>query len=460
MAATDASAAGVVRPADPGFEAATRVFNLSAPPAPAAAVVAITTEDVRAAVRYAAASGLPVRILDTGHAAAAVRPADHALLVRTELRGDVQIEPARAVARITAGTRWGAVVAAATRHGLAAPHGSSPTVGVVGYLLGGGMSSYGRYLGLAANHIHAIELVTADGQLRRVDARSDPELFWAIRGGGGGFGVVTAVEVALFPAVRVTSGAAYWEGQYAGQLLARWQEWARQAPRQATTSIRVMNLPPVAGVPEVLAGRFVVAVDGAVLSVAGDTAGARRHAEELLGPLRAVARPLLDTWRLGTPGAVLEAHMDPPEPVPFRGDHMLLRDLGDDGLAALLSQVGEGSKSPLTVAGLRQLGGAYADSPPGGGVLDHLTASFSYAGSGAPLGVTTIEQIVAHCAKVRAAMAPWDTGLTVPSFVEDYRQPQRHLTPAQVREVDRVRVRVDPDGLFRDDVAPNATALR
>jgi FAD/FMN-containing dehydrogenase len=449
----------VALPGQAEFEAATAVFNLAAPAEPAAAVTAATVGQVSAAIRHAVAGNLPVRMLTTGHASGAVRPMGGALLIRTRLGGGVEIDVARRRARIPAGTRWGAVVEAASPHGLTAAHGSSASVGVVGYLLGGGMSFYGRKFGLAANSVRAVELVTADGEPRRVDASSDPELFWALRGGGGGFGVVTAVEIDLFPATEVVTGAAYWPAEHAERLLSIWRQWTLDAPRAVTTSLRVMNLPPAPNVPAELATGTTLCVDGAVLCDDGDPESALRLAEDLLGPLRAVADPVLDTWELTKASAVLRAHMDPDRPMPVLGDHLLLGELGDEGAAKFLEVLGEGSGSPLIAAGLRQLGGAYAEPAAGGGALDHFGARYSYAGSGVPMGGVTAAELRSHCAKVRTALQPWDTGRTAPSFVEDFGQPQGHLDPARVAAVDRVRLRVDPHGRFREDIAPNATAL-
>ncbi|GAB3463727.1 FAD-binding oxidoreductase [Actinophytocola sediminis] len=447
-------------PGEAGFDAATAVFNLTAQPRPAAAVTARTVEDVRAAIDHATRAGLPVRVHTTGHAAGAVRPIRDCLLIRTELAGEVTVDPVARTARVPAGTRWEAVVDATAPHGLMAAHGSSPTVGVVGYLLRGGLSPYGRAVGLAANGVRAIELVTADGEHRRVDAESDPELLWALRGGGGGFGVVTSVELDLFPVSDVITGVAYWPASVADELLATWLAWAREAPRTATTSVRVMNLPDLPDVPRELAGRTTFAVDGLVhATTAGQLPAVRRDAEDLLGPLRAIAPPLLDSWQEATPAAVLKAHLDPTDPVPIVGDHLLLTDLDERGAQRLLDTIGEGSGSPLVVAGLRQLGGAYRTPDRPGGALDRIDASFSYGGSGLVFEPAHAEAIRAHGARLRAAIGPWDTGRTVPSFVEDIEQPQGHLTGEQVALARRVRARVDQNGLFRDDVAPGDAAI-
>jgi hypothetical protein len=439
-------------PGEPGYDTATRVFNLTAPARPDLAVTVRSVAEVRAAVGRAAASGLPVRVQSTGHASAAVRPIDGGLLIQTRLDGEVTVDPERRVAVIPAGTSWGAVVPAAAAHGLAAPHGSSELVGAVGYLLRGGLSFYGRKTGLAVNSVRAIELVTADGAHRRVDAVTDPELFWALRGGGGGFGVVTSIEVELFSAASVISGGSYWRAAHAEELMSIWRAWSLTAPDEATTSVRVMNLPPAHDVPPVLAEGPVFCVDGVFLGSVGE-----QQYPELLDALRAVADPVLDHWAPGSTADVLEAHMDPGEPMPFVGDHFLLSEIGSDGVLAYLDAVG--GRSPLVAAGLRQLGGAFARPVSDGGVLDHFDAAYAYLGAGIPDGPSA-EAAIRECnAKVRAALAPWDTGSTAPSLIEAFSQPQGHLSASQVAAVDVVRAAVDPDGLFRGDVMPGATAL-
>ncbi|WP_018657687.1 FAD-binding protein [Actinomadura flavalba] len=448
------------RPGYPGeraYATATRVFNLAAPARPAAAVTVTSVAEVRRALDHARAEGMGVRVHTTGHASAAVAPPTGALLLRTRFGDPVTVDAAARVARVPAGATWGDVVPAAAEHGLAAAHGSSALVGAVGYLLGGGVSFYGRRAGLAVNTVRAVELVTADGAHRRVDASSEPELFWALRGGGGGFGVVTAVEIELFPAAEVVTGAAFWPAAQAPELLARWLSWTRGAPEEAATSLRILHFPADAPLPPSLRGGPLVCVDGAVLAAESRDAGrARTIAADLLRPLRAVAEPVLDTWRPGPAAAVLSAHMDAPEPLPFRGDHLLLRDVDGDAAAAFLRLAGEGSGSPLVLAGFRQLGGAFARPAPGGGALTHVDARFAYLGSGAPFGGVTEDDLRDHCTAMRAALTPWDSGWTIPSLVEDAARPQRHLDVPAARAVHRVRTSTDPDGLFTGDIARGA----
>ena len=454
MAALD----GIGLPGDAAYESAIRVFNLAAPLAPAAAITVGDVEQIRAALRYARQRGLGVRVISTGHASASERPMADSLLVRTEMAGAVEVDVARRVARVPAGTPWRAVVDATTPHGLLPPHGSAGTVGAVGYLLRGGISFYGRKVGLASNSVRAVELVTADGSLLRADGETNADVLWALRGGGGGFGVVTSVEVALFPATDVVTGAAFWPGEVAGSVLSTWLAWIRDAPDVVTTTLRVLNLPPVPEVPPALRGRTVVCVDGVVLA-SDSLADALGVADTLLTPLRRIAEPIMDSWHGTTPGAVLATHMDPEEPVPAQGDHMLLRDLGVDGAAEFLRLVG-GSDSPLVLAGLRQLGGALAVPAVDGGALSCLDADLLYSAAGIPFDAAASAAIAGRLGEIRAALGPWDTGFTAPTFVESVGQPQRHLDAVRVGRADAVRARLDPGGLFSGDIAVNASAVR
>jgi hypothetical protein len=452
------SVTGPGLPGDAAYEAATRTFNLAAAPTPAAATTAHTVADVQRAVRYATGNGLSVRTHTTGHAAATFGPMADALLIRTALRGEVEVDVAARTAKIPAGTVWGDVVAATSPHGLVSAHGTSATVGVVGYLLRGGVSFYGRELGLAPNTIRAIELVVADGSVVRVDADHDNELFWALRGGGGGFGVVTSVEIALFDVPAVITGASFWPASHAPELVSAWRAWTADAPTAASTSLRVLNLPPMAGRPEALTSGPVICLDGVILSRTKDLTAARQISEGLLAPLRAIAQPTLDTWHEASPEAVPQTHMDPPNPVLGIGDHMLLHEIGDQGVATFLEATGPGS--PLLAAELRQLGGALAVPNANGGVLNHVTARFMYQCVGSAMDPDTTKASLHRADLVRTALAPWNTGRTIPSFVGSHSQPQRHLDADQIAALDQVRSRIDPGCLFHGDVMPNATARR
>lgn len=434
-------------PGTSAYEEATQVFNMAAPVAPVAAITATSVEDVRAAIKRAQAQGLRVRTFTTGHASTTYSPMTDAMLIRTRIQGGVEVDVDARTARVPAGSVWGDVVAATAPHGLASVHGTASTVGVVGYLLRGGLSFYGRKFGLAPNSIRAIELVTGDGQLRRVDASSDRELFWALRGGGGGFGVVTAVEIQLFPVPAVITGASFWPLAHAQEIASVWHAWTADASDAATTALRIMNLPPIPTLPEALRSGPVISVDGAILSETKDLSEARAVYEGLLKPLRAVSEPLLDTWHEAGPEDVPLTHMDPPNPVIGLGDHMLLGPLGTDGIT---EYVRAGRESRATAVELRQLGGALAVPDADGGVLNHVDAQYATHYASSP-------DDAEGAARIRAALTPWDTGRTIPAFVGSRTQPQGHLSGDEIATIDRVRDRVDPDGLFQGDISPNAT---
>jgi hypothetical protein len=454
VAATSA-ALGVHVPGSRGYREATAVYNLSAPIQPDEAVIADSARSVAAAIARARSRGLDVEMISTGHASSMAGQMDGALLVRTVPSGPVEIDPRKRRARIPAGTRWGAVAEAAAHYGLGAMHGSSADVGAVGYLVRGGLSFYGRRFGLAVNSLRAVELVAADGQLHRLDVDHEPSLFWAIRGGGGGFGVVTAVEIELFDAAGVWTGADWWAISDAGPLLDAWTRWTKAAPRELTTSLRIMRLPPLPGIPEALTHGPVVCVDGVALATTSDgIPGVSAKVDDLLGRMRGVATPVLSTWRAATTLDVPRTHMDPPDPLPFEGDHMVLGDLDEDGRRAFLSTADAASQSPLVFSELRQLGGALADKVADGGAIDHLEGAYGYYALAIPTDQGQTMATRRYLAQARAALARWDTGRVVPNFVEDRDNPGRWMSKERAAFVDLVRRDVDPDGLFRRAIWP------
>ena len=302
----------VVTPADPGWDLARRAWNLAVDQRPALVALPAHAEDVVAITDFARTHGLKIAPQGTGHNAAAIASLRDTILVSTQRMRGAEIDAERQSARVQAGTLWIEVTEASTPHGLFPLSGSSPDVGVVGYTLGGGLSWLGRKHGLAANHVTAIELVTPEGELVRATAAQHTDLFWAVRGGGGNFGVVTALEFRLFPYGTVYAGMMLFPYERHAEVLEAWAEWTATAPEEITTSFRIFHLPPLPELPPFLSGRSVVVIDGAY---AGDAeAGA-----EALGALKALA-PEMDTWAPATPAALSRVHMDPEDPMPGQSD--------------------------------------------------------------------------------------------------------------------------------------------
>lgn len=433
---------GVVHlPGGPEYDALTTPWDLAVRQAPVAVAEPGDAAAVAAIVRAVVGLGLRIAPQTTGHAAAPLvhhQDLSDVVLLRTGRLTEVHIDAPRRLARIGGGAIWADVIGAAAEHGLMVLHGSAADVGVVGYTLAGGLSFYGRRYGLAANSVRVIELVTAAGELMRVDAESDPELFWALRGGvGANFGIVTAVEMELFPLATVHAGMMLWDIGHADPVLRTWAKWAKTAPEEVTTSLRIMRFPPLPELPPFLSGRRIVVIDGAVL-------GSSEDAAAVLAPLRAVA-PEMDTFADMPTTVLTDVHMDPPEPTPSVAQGAILDELGEEGVRALLQEVGPSAECALTFLELRQLGGAIGRSPEHGGAISALPGSFAmFACAIAPFPEAAAAGQAAG-QSVRRAMTPWTNERSFPSFNHGESQVGTGYSAGDFARLRAVRERVDPD---------------
>ncbi|ADB50853.1 FAD-binding oxidoreductase [Conexibacter woesei] len=429
-------------PGDAGFDAEIAPFNRAIAHRPALAVGAACASDVAAAVTLAASEALPVTVQATGHGA--VMAADGGLLISTRRMRGLSIDAHARRARVEAGLRWGEIVRETAKLGLAPLNGSSATVGAVGYLTGGGLGPLSRAHGLAVDHVRAFDLVTPDGRLRRVDAESEPELFWAVRGGKANFGVVTAAEIDLFPVARLYGGGLYFPAAAIPALLARYQEWVAELPEQAYAAFALLRLPRLPHVHELLGGRLVGHLRVAHL-------GSAEQAERDLAPMRAVARPLLDTVREMGYDEIATVHHEPDHPVPSWGRGALVRELTPAAAQALSAAAGPDSDSPLTVVELRPLGGAVARAPERPSAVDRRDAAFTLNVLG-PLRPDVRDVVPAAGERVLAAMAPWLTGGSLINFQGSAVAPDQVAaawTPETFARLSRLKREVDPHHLFR-----------
>ena len=339
-----------------GYDQARQAWNLATDERPAVVVMAESAADVTQAVRFARTQGMRIAPQGTGHGAEPLEPLQGAMLLRTARMRSVRIDPAARTARADAGAVWQDVTVPAGEHGLAALAGTSPNVGVTGYTLGGGIGWLARRYGLAANSVTAAEIVTPSGRLVRTDAGHEPDLFWAIRGGGGSVGVVTALEMRLYPVRELYAGALFFPIRRAAQVLHAWRTWTSTVPDEVTSVGRILRLPPLPEVPEPLRGRAFALVEAAFLGDAGT-------GSELLGSLRRLG-PELDTFAMIPAPALQQLHMDPDQPVPNQGDGGFLADLPDAAIDALVALVGPDADTPLLSVEVRHLGGALARPAP------------------------------------------------------------------------------------------------
>jgi FAD/FMN-containing dehydrogenase len=290
--------------------------------------------------------------------------------------------------------------------------------------------------------VRAIELVTADGEQRRVDAATDPDLFWALRGGGGSFGVVTALSYDLAELPEVFAGSAIYPADDGSkQIVDRYFEWARELPNDVTSIVRFLHLPPLPMVPEPLRDRPLITIGACY-------AGPESDGAELVQPIRELAEPVMDTFETMPPAGLSRVHMEPEEPVPGLVDTTSLRAAPQEAVDAFIEAVGPGSGSPLLAAELRQCGGALAELADGGGVLSHLDAEYVFCGIGLPMGPEQGEAINRQLDTALAALEPWSNGNKYFNF-SDRPTDVGDIFPLETLERLRdVKRRYDPDGLF------------
>jgi hypothetical protein len=434
----------IVLPEQARFEEARRGWNLAVDQRPAAIALPETAADVAAVVDLARAFGLRVAPQGTGHNAAPLGNLDDTVLLKTERMRKVEIDPARRIARVEAGVVWLEVVEAAAEHGLAALAGSSPDVGVVGYTLGGGLSWLGRKHGLASSSVVAIELVTADGRLRRLTRESEPDLFWALRGGGGSFGVVTALEFRLFPMAEVYAGVLWFPIERASEVLHTWAELVEKGlPDELTTVGRILQLPPIEEIPEPVRGKSFVIVEAIHL-------GEPRAADELLAPLRALG-PLNDTIASIPLPALSHLHMDPEHPVSGVGDGVMLEALPPEAIDEIVRVAGAGSGSPLLSLELRQLGGEIGRPRPEYGALAAIEAGYALYAVGIAPTPEIGRAVGAHVETVKAAVEPWTARHAYLNFADMRRDPSSFWAEQAHHRLRRIKAEVDPRNMIRSN---------
>jgi hypothetical protein len=397
-------------PGDAGYDDARQAWNLLVDQQPALVAVPRTAQDIAAVVRFAREAGLRVAPQGTGHNAPARSGLQDSILLNTKLMRGVRIDAERRRARVEAGALCGDLTAPASELGLAALGGSSPDVGLVGYCLGGGLGWMARTFGLCCNSIISLEVVTADGRELTCDHDRNPELFWALRGGTGSVAIITAMELQLFDVPELYAGAMLWPWERASEILHAWREWTLDAPESVTTSARILQVPPVPEIPEIVRGRQFVVIDGAVL-------GSAAYAEEVLAPLRAL-EPEIDLFAMAPPAVLSHLHMDPEHPVPGIGDHQMLEELPAEAIDQLVAVAGHESGSPLLAVELRHIGGALSRIPEGAGACGRLEASYILFAVGTPMTPEMAAAIPPRLAQVKAALEPWKATRPYLNFAE------------------------------------------
>ena len=438
---SEALTGAVVLPGDPGWDAARSGFNLLLDQHPAAVAYPADAQDVAAAVAYARAAGLRVAPQATAHNQGPLGGMEDTLLLNVGALQEVRVDPGARRVRVGAGVKWDRVAPRLSAHGLAGLHGSSPDVGIAGYSLGGGMGWLARKHGLQANAVTALELVTGDGELVRTDADNHPDLFWALRGGGGNFGVVTAIEFAVQPLDELYAGAMFFPFERSAEVLHAWSALLPALPDELMSWASVMHFPPIPDVPAFARGRSFAVVMAAFL-------GTESEGRALLRPLRELG-PARDTFATVPPVVLGDLAMDPLDPVPFHLTHALLDELPGETIDELMAKIGPGSgRGPtVTILQFRHMGGALARETPGAGARATLPGEIC----GMALGAVFDEQ---GDAAVRAALADFDAAMRphrvgdYPNFVEVPVDASGFFEPHVWARLRAVKAAYDPADLF------------
>ncbi|WP_371783548.1 FAD-binding oxidoreductase [Streptosporangium subroseum] len=417
----------VLAPGDDGFDQARRPWNLAVEQPVGAVVDAADAADVAALVRYARDAGLTVSAQPSGHGATG--DVAGVILLRTAGLNELRVDSSTRVARVGAGVRWGQVQAVAGEHGLTGLPGSSPVVSVVGYTLGGGLSWFGRKYGWAADSVRAFEVVDADGARARVTADSDAELFWALRGGGGDFALVTAIEFDLHPAPALYGGRMLWPADRAAEVLEAYRAITATAPDELTVWFDLLKFP---------GAEPLVAVDTTYL---GDAAEGR----SLLRPLQRIDQLISDsrdTMPIAELGSIT-AEPTAPGPGLSRGE--LLTGLDDTVAKTLLAEPIE----PLLSVQIRHLAGALArpsDSPHG-----PLTEPYALYLFGVPAAPHTATALRTRQQELAGALAPDISGRKPYTYLSPGETVATAFTPATLTRLRDIKRRRDPRNVLRSN---------
>lgn len=434
-----AIAGRVATPTDSDWDQARAAWNLAVDQQPSAVALVESGEDVVAVVRFAAENDLRVTAQGSGHGAASLRIPEDTILVKTERMRGIEVDAGAQTARVQAGVLSVELAEAAAAHGLSSLPGSSPDVCLTGFTLGGGLSWLGRRYGFACNRLRAVELVTADGEARTIDAETDPDLFWALRGGGGDYGVVTALHLSLVPLANVYAGALLFPAEVGADGVRAYRDWTAGVSEDVTSIIRFLRPPDIPDVPEFLRGKALLVIDAACI---GDQAAG----EAAIAPLREIGEPILDTFgQIPAPG-LCKIHMDPEQPVPGNGHHRVLRELSDEAIEAFVGVAGPDSGTPLLLTELRHLGGALGRPDPDGGALSHLDAGWAMYGVGMVMSPEMGEAVTAGLDRMHEAMEPWAADGGYFNFAERPCDADAILPAEVCARLAEVKRKYDPEG--------------
>ncbi len=424
------------------YHQARQAWNLTVDQHPAVIVMAESAADVVEGVRFARDQGLGVAVQSTGHGN--VRPADDCLLIVTSPMKGIQVDVETRTARIEAGVKWGEVLAQTQPFGLAPLLGSSPDVGAIGYTLGGGLGWLARRYGPAIDSVRYFDVVTADDQQLRVSQIENSDLFWGLRGGGGSLAIVTTMEVQLYPVTEVYGGNLFYPVEQAREVYARYRDWIAAAPDELTSSIVIMNYPPIPEVPDFLRGQSFAMVRGCYC-------GPVEQGQALVQSWRDWSPPAIDDFKALPFSQVATISNDPLDPVPGMSSGAWLGDLSDEVIDQLVRfATANAGASPLTVTEIRHAGGAVARVDAQASAYSHRDASLLLQ----CIGITPTPEAQRHLRQYidvfKDALRPHLIGVYM-NFLEGEEsrvRVQDGFSPEAYRRLTELKARYDPEDRF------------
>ena len=430
-------------PGDARYDQLRAAWNLTIDQHPAIIIAAESAADVAEAVRFARERDLKVAVQATGHGV--VRPANGSLLILTSNMTEVRVDAGARTAWIGAGVKWGKVLEQAQAVGLAPLLGSSPGVGAIGYTLGGGMGWLARKYGLSIDSVNRFEVVTADGEIVTANDRQNTDLFWGLRGGGGGLGVVTGMEIRLYPITSFYGGNLYYPIDQAPAVFARYREWIASAPDELTSAIVIMNYPPLPFFPEPLRGKAIAQIRGAYC-------GPIERGESLLNFWRDWQSPLIDDFAARPFIDIAKVSNDPIDPSPGLSSGAWLKDLSDETLATLLEH-GAATRGPLpvTLTEVRHADGAITRGDPYANAFSQRYAPHILSLVGMTPTVEAQAAFRSHVARFKQALQPHLTGGVYLNFLEGEEavaHSRAGFSPEAYRRLQTLKSLYDPANRF------------
>ncbi len=442
----------VFTPDSADYETTRRGFNLLIDHHPALILVADDAQDIVAAVNYARQQGLGIAVQLTGHGIQ--HPADDALLIVPSRMTAVTVDADAHTARAEAGALWQHVLDAATPYGLAPLMGTAPRVGVVGYTLGGGLGWLARRYGLAVDAVRSVDIVTPDGVLRRANADENSDLFWAVRGGGGNFGVVTAIEFDLYPVSKVYGGSLIYPGEAALDVLRFFRDWVKNVPDELTSMLGIIKFPNIPQLPEHLRGQTMVNVRAAYAGPAESGA--------------ALIQPWLD-WRAPTSNLFREMPFseigvitnDPTTPTASYASSEMFDSLSDEALEIIARAITD-PQTPLLFVDLRHALGAVARVDASKSAVGNREATFYFQIAGLAMTPPMRDAVRAYITHVGSELRPYARGGVYQNFMAGAEANYRAKDAYGAANLDRLialKAKYDPDNQFRYSyqlVTPNS----